>query len=183
MPDQIEITTSRLMLKGLTPDFIHHIFTTQSKDEIVRYFGFDDAGYTFYKNMHEKGMETHRLSLYLFLLIEKESGLTIGECGFHTWNKSHHKAELYYSLRTDQYKRKGFMTEALQALLEFGFNHLNLHRIDAMIAAYNTPSLKLLLRHGFTKEGTKREDYLVDGKFEDSDCYSLLVWEWKKEGN
>ena len=130
--------------------------------------------------MHEHGMETHRLSMYFFLLINRENNLPIGECGFHTWNKSHNRAELFYSLRNDADKQKGFMTEALQAVLDFGFNQLNLHRITALVAAYNIPSVKLLLRYGFTKEGTMREDYIVDGKNEDSDCYSLLKWEWKK---
>jgi ribosomal-protein-alanine N-acetyltransferase len=66
----------------------------------------------------------------------------------------------------------------VQAVLDVGFIELNLHRIEALVAADNTPSVKLLLRYGFTKEGTMREDYVVEGKNEDSDCYSLLKWEW-----
>ncbi len=180
MSEQVEIHTSRMILKGITPDFIHEIYNTKSKEEIIQYFGFDEQSYEHYKQMHEKGMETHRLSLYLFVLIEKDSNLPIGECGFHTWNKSHDRAELFYSLRNDQHKQKGFMTEAVRVVLDFGFNQMNLHRIDAKVADYNRPSVKLLLRNGFTKEGTLREDYLVDGNYEDSDCYSLLKWEWKK---
>lgn len=130
--------------------------------------------------MHEKGMETHRLSLLFFLLIDKQNRIPIGECGFHTWNKTHNRAELFYSIRNDSDKQKGYMTEALQAVLAFGFTELNLHRIEALVADWNTPSLKLLLRYGFTKEGTMREDYVENGKHEDSDCYSLLVWEWEK---
>ena len=68
----------------------------------------------------------------------------------------------------------------LKAILEFGFTELKLHRVEALIAAENEPSLKLLLRYGFSKEGTMREDYVVNGKNEDSDCYSLLKWEWEK---
>ncbi len=180
MTDQIEIHTNRLILKGITPDFIHHIYNTKSKEEIIQYFGFDEQSYEHYRQMHEKGMETHRLSLYVFLLIEKDSKLPIGECGFHTWNKSHDRAELFYSLRKDQYKQKGFMTEAVQVVLDFGFNQMNLHRVEANVADWNTPSVKLLQRNGFTKEGTKREDYLVDGNYEDSESYSLLKREWKK---
>jgi ribosomal-protein-alanine N-acetyltransferase len=50
--------------------------------------------------MHEKGMETHRISLFYFLLFDKETQMCIGECGFHTWKKTHRRTELFYSLKT-----------------------------------------------------------------------------------
>ena len=71
------------------------------------------------------------------------------------------------------------MTEALKSVLEFGFNELNLHRVQALVADWNIASIKLLAKYGFFKEGTMREDYRGDDKNEDSDCYSLLEWEWK----
>ena len=180
MTKQIEIDTQRLRLKSITPAFIHQMFDTKSREEIISYFGFDEAGFELYKDMHKKGMETHRISLFVFLLVEKETGLPIGECGFHTWNKTHNRTEVFYNMRNDSHKQKGYMTEALEAVLKFGFTELKLHRIEALIAADNEPSLKLLLRYGFSKEGTMREDYFVNGTNEDSDCYSLLKWEWKK---
>ena len=181
--NQIEILTEHLILKSITPAIIHELFETKSKEEIINYFGFDEFGYEHYKTMHEKGMETDRLSLFLFLLVDKQTNLTIGECGFHTWNASHNRAEVFYNMRNDSFKQKGLMTEALKNVLEYGFTKLKLHRIEALIDANNTPSLKLLQHYGFTKEGTMREDYVVDGKNEDSDCYSLLKWEWESKNN
>ena len=180
MLHSVEITTDRLLLKGITPALIHHLFHTQTKNEIIRFFGFDETGYAHLKDMHEKGMETHRLSLFFFLLLDKQTHLPVGECGFHTWNKTHQRAELFYGIRNDADKQKGFMTEALKTVLEYGFTTLHLHRIQALVAADNTPSVKLLRRYGFVKEGTMREDYVVNGKNENSDCYSLLQWEWKQ---
>lgn len=179
MNNQTELTTPRLLLKSVTPKLIHTFFETKTKEEIVLFFGADEAGYDHLKQMHEKGAETHRLSFFYFLLIEKESNRVIGECGFHTWNATHKRADLFYSLKHDSDKRKGLMTEALEPVLDFGFNELGLHRIAAFIADYNTPSRKLLEHYKFTKEGTMREDYVVNGKNEDSDCYSLLRHEWE----
>jgi [ribosomal protein S5]-alanine N-acetyltransferase len=179
MTNQIEFSTDRLILRGITPALIHELFNTKGKDEIIRYFGINEEGYEHFRNMHEKGMETNRISMFFFLLINKENNLPIGECGFHTWNKTHHRADIFYSLRNDADKQKGLMTEALQAVLNYGFTELNLHRIQALVADYNIPSVKLIMRFGFTKEGTLREDYVVDGKHEDSDCWSLLKQEWK----
>src|SRR5687768_1544941 len=99
---EVTLSSPRLILKGFGPAFINQIYNTQTKEQIKTYFGFGDEGYEHYKAMHENGMETHRLSLYGFLLVEKKSQQVIGECGFHTWNRTHARAELYYSLRGDE---------------------------------------------------------------------------------
>lgn len=73
------------------------------------------------------------------------------------------------------------MTEALEAILTFGFGELNLHRVEALVAVWNTASIKLLQHFDFIKEGVKREDYLVNGKYEDSISYALLKREWMQK--
>jgi len=176
--EQILLHTERLLLKSLTPSIIHYVFHTKSKDEIIANLGTNEQGYLHYKEMHEMGMETHRISMFLFLLIDKQSNTPIGECGFHTWNKTHRRAEVFYNIYSENMKQKGYMKEALHTVLEFGFSQLNLHRIQALIDDNNTPSKKLLLHFGFVKEGTLREDYVVNNTSEDSDCYSLLQHEW-----
>ncbi|HRN79213.1 MAG TPA: GNAT family protein [Ferruginibacter sp.] len=176
--NQIEIMTPRLILKSITPEVIHNMFNTQSKEAIVDYFKLDDKGYEHYKGMHEKGMETHRFSLFYFLLIEKEQNIPIGECGFHSWNILHRKAELFYVLRGDEHKHKGYMTEAVQFVLDYGYKALNLHRVEALVAEDNMPSIRILKRYGFKFEGVRREDYNVNGINENSACYSMLRWEW-----
>ena len=75
---------------------------------------------------------------------------------------------------TDDHKRMGYMGEALKAVLKFGFEVLNLHRIDAHINRNNTPSLKLVKANGFVEEGCLRKNYLIDGVFNDSLIFSLL---------
>jgi ribosomal-protein-alanine N-acetyltransferase len=176
--ENVLLTTSRLLLKGISPILIHELFASRSKGEIQSFFGVDENGYERFREMHEKGMETHRYSLYFFLLIDKNSNLPIGECGFHTWNATHRRAELYYLLRDDTHKKKGLMTEALAEVIRYGFECMGLHRIEALVATWNEPSLKLLRHFRFSFEGTMREDYVIDGKSESSDCYSLLKQEW-----
>lgn len=181
--EQHEIQTPRLILKSITPAIIHELFNTKTEEEIIHYFGIEPSGLEHYKSMHEKGMETHRISMFYFLLIDKETNQVIGDCGFHTWNPTHRRAELFYNLLNESDKRKGFMSEALKVVLEYGFTALNLHRIEALVADWNTPSLKLVAKNGFTKEGTMREDYIVNGVSENSECFSLLKWEWEKMEN
>ena len=73
------------------------------------------------------------------------------------------------------------MTEALEEVIKYGFANMGLNRIEALIANSNIPSLRLLKRQGFLFEGIMRQDYVVDSKSEDSDCYSLLKHERRIE--
>lgn len=172
------IETNRLILNPLTPSVINSLFETKSKNEIMQFLGCNDDEFIRYQEMHEKGMETHRLSFYSFVIILKQTNKPIGEIGFHTWNSTHRRAEAYYMLRNDVDKQKGYMSEAFPEVLKFGFSEMNLHRVEALVADWNEPSVKLLVKNGFVKEGIVREDYVVNGKNEDSVCYSLLKHEW-----
>lgn len=180
MIDQIEISTERLLLKSITPQIIHSLFNEKTEAEIKQFFDTDESGYHHLKCMHEGGMETHRLSMHYFLVVDKQRNKIIGDCGFHTWNKSHRRAELFYNLKYEEDKRKGIMSEAVDKVLEFGFTTMELHRVEALTASWNIASMKLLERFHFIKEGIMREDYTVDGKNEDSECFSLLKWEWEQ---
>lgn len=172
------LETERLKLQCVTPAYLHYLYNTLDKAAIMLQLDLDEAGYNWHLRMHEDGIETFRLSMRYFLLIDKSNNQVIGECGFHTWNAAHRRAELFYSLHSDSYKQKGLMKEALNKVLNYAFSEMNLHRVEALVSKTNVPSLKLLQHYGFKFEGTMREDYVVDGNNEDSECYSLLSWEW-----
>lgn len=180
MTEKLSLHTKRLLLKSISPQHIHEAFESLNKNEIMKMFGLDEKRFEFYKQMHEGGMKTYNTSLHFFLLVDKKGGQIIGDCGFHSWNFIHNKAELFYNIYVESFKQKGLISEALSAVIEFGFLELNLHRIQGMVADSNKASVRLLKKNGFTKEGTIREDYIVDGKNEDSDCYSILKWEWEQ---
>ena len=177
------IATPRLTLISITPQTIRDLFRSNSDEEIKEFLGVDDMGFKHYKEMYLQGMETHRISHFFFLIILNETNKPIGECGFHTWNKTHRRAELFYLLRQNEYKQQGIMTEALRYVLNYGFTELQLHRIQACVAIENIASVRLIQKYGFTREGTSREDYCVNGINEDSEVYSLLKWEWDKQNN
>ena len=85
----------------------------------------------------------------------------------------HCRGEIGYALKPE-YWGKGFMTEALKTIIDFGFHKMNLHSIEANVNPKNQKSKKLLKRLGFRKEAYFRENYLFEGKFLDSEIYSLL---------
>ena len=165
-------------MKPVTPAIIHEQFNTRTESEIRLFFNLDDAGWERMRAMHEMGMETHRFSLHYFLMVEAAPNRVIGECGFHSWNRTHHRAELFYALKHDSDKRKGYTSEALEIVLTFGFSQLDLHRVEALTAKDNWASLAVLRKFGFRYEGIRREDYNNQGNFVDSESYSLLAHEW-----
>jgi RimJ/RimL family protein N-acetyltransferase len=74
---------------------------------------------------------------------------------------------------------QGYGTEALQLALQFAFHELNLHRLQATIFNYNQPSIALLAKLGFQREGTYREFLQRDGRRHDMYLYGLLRREWE----
>ena len=103
---------------------------------------------------------------------------TLGDFALHEWSRNHRRALVGYDLAR-AYWGQGIATEALRAILEFGFTEMNLHRIWTSTIADNHESVRLLERLGFTREGTRREhSWEDDGRFHDSAIYGLLRREY-----
>lgn len=108
----------------------------------------------------------------------KNNPRLIGTIGFYRMNLANFRAEIGYML-LPEYWRKGLATEAIQAVLKFGFETMHLHSIEADINPENEASRAILLKNGFRKEAYFRENFYFDGQFLDSEIYGLLVSEWE----
>lgn len=175
------IETERLLIQKLDSKIMNEIFELDNEDEIKKILGISEEEFMRQKKINLAGYESYNQRMMNFKLVERESNKIIGNCGFHTWNPQHHRAEIGYALNSEDFKNKGYMKEALAKILEYGFQEMNLNRIEALIDENNTPSKKLLDYFGFTKEGVLRGHYLVNGTFEDSVQYSLLKSEYEKK--
>ena len=175
------LSTDRLELRMVTPEHMQYLFTRCTDDEIMQslYLPSADA-LAAEKQRFARGRTMYDVSFRFFLLSHKETGLFIGKCGFHTWRPSHSRSELGYAIASNEQMGKGYMTEALRAVVVHGFEEMSLHRIEAMTGTQNIASQKLLSRLGFTKEGTLREHYNFNGKMEDSMVFSLLRRDYLK---
>jgi ribosomal-protein-alanine N-acetyltransferase len=103
----------------------------------------------------------------------KDSPKLIGIIGHYRIKPEHYRAEIGYMLLPDYHKR-GIITEAVKAVVHYGFNDLKLHSIEAIIAPENIGSAKVLEKNGFIKEAHFKEYEFYNGKFLDSVIYSLL---------
>lgn len=103
-----------------------------------------------------------------------ENNKVIGGVGFYNWSRYHRRAEIGYDLARS-YWGYGYGSEAVTAILRFGFEQMKLHRIYARTIADNHESVNLLEKLGFAREGTQREySWEDDGEFHDSAMYGLL---------
>ena len=106
-------------------------------------------------------------------IVEKKSGCVIGTCGFVYWNPDNYYAEVGFAL-SPVYWRRGYMTEALNRVIEFGFEVMNLNRIEARCMLDNIGSAKVMEKVGMRYEGILRHVYYIKGSFLDLKMYSII---------
>ena len=96
----------------------------------------------------------------------------IGTIGFNNFTKGH-RASIGYDLQKE-YWNNGYITESLNTVIKFGFEELEINRIEAEIMPGNLVSEKVLYKLNFRKEGLLREWMLWNGKHYDMIMYSLI---------
>jgi ribosomal-protein-alanine N-acetyltransferase len=113
-----------------------------------------------------------------WVLVPKDGGDPIGTCGYHRWSRQHHKAEIGYDLGP-RWQGRGFMREAVAAMLRHGFGPMGLHRVEALVAVDNERSANLLRQLGFVREGVLHDSFFSGGRFHDHELYALLGGPWE----
>ncbi|MFZ6861527.1 GNAT family N-acetyltransferase [Undibacterium sp. Ji67W] len=175
----IQLNTSRLKLRPLQPSDAEDMFAVYSDPKVMQYGS--TAPWTSLEDAHtslsrtDAGMKDGQF-LRLALTIG-DSDRFIGDCCLFKFDHQCRHAEVGYSMGA-AYWGQGYMHEALIALLNYGFQTLNLNRIEADIDPHNLASARCLEKLGFVKEGYLRERWIVDGVISDSALYGLLRREW-----
>lgn len=169
------LESSRLRLRNLLPADAKEFYQMRSDPELMKYIDKPKM-----KNIAEaraliKQMEEDRLlgNGINWGITHKDKNHLIGTIGFWRIDKPNYRAEVGYMIKTD-HQGKGLVTEALQMTIDFAFNKMNIHSIEANINPMNERSRNLLIKNGFVKEAYFCENYFYDGKFLDSEIYSLV---------
>jgi [ribosomal protein S5]-alanine N-acetyltransferase len=176
---KIGLETERLVLKEIPFEYKEQLFSIFSDKEVMKYTdkaiteNIDEA-IVYLQNCHIRSDEKEHLFLGIFL---KESADLIGMVSIYHIDMKHRFASLGILLAKD-YWRQGFMTEAMKCFLNFCFNELNLHRLEAQTFVNNAASIKLFEKLKFHNEGRLRENFKIEGNFEDSYLFSMLKWEF-----
>ena len=176
-----ELESERLHLKKLRPQDASGIRYLRSHPKVMTYMDADvhetlDISQSFIAENLERYQQQRGLFWTIF---EKATSKFVGDFAFWNIVTDHHRAEIGYTLKPE-FWGKGYMSEAMNRLLRFGFENLQLHRVEADINPANESSRKLLLKAGFQKEAYFRENRYFNGKYIDSEIYALLAREFQE---
>ena len=116
---------------------------------------------------------------YRWVVIEKVSQSAIGQVSIFLVNSKNHWGEIEYCIGR-QFHRKGYATEATLATISYGFEKVNFHKIQVCHKENNIASKGLILKCGFTYEGTLRDYFYMDEKYVNRCFYSMLKSEWDR---
>lgn len=151
------LTTERLILREIFQQDAQDIYSYFSDERVTKYYGMNT-----FVNLEEaenlisafSSNSTQKKGIRWAIERKDTKGL-IGTIGFNLWSPAHKRAEIGYEIHPD-FWRMGYTSEALNTIIEYGFNELGLTRIAAVVFIENNASNQLLLKNGFKKEGILR---------------------------
>lgn len=171
--------TARLRLRPVSSGDAEAVFAIHSNAHVLRYW--DSPPWTDRARAERFIAASRQLAddgSGVRLAIERASdGAFLGWCSLRRWNPDFRSAALGYCL-DDSAWGQGYATEAARAVLQWAFDTLDLNRVQAETDTRNRASARVLEKLGFRREGTLREDCIVNGEVSDSWVFGLLRREW-----
>jgi ribosomal-protein-alanine N-acetyltransferase len=170
------LETERLILREIVPSDVDAIFRIRGDYKVTRYnigaaYASVEEAATLIAAMTTAYQDETEIRWGITL--KNDSSAVVGICGYNYWNRRDARASVGYDL-AQAYWGQGIMTEALQAVIRFGFEHMELNRIEADTDVRNAASARVLTKLGFRREGVQRDQFFQDGQFHDLLLFSLL---------
>jgi len=169
------LTTARLQLRGINQADSEDLYAIYSDMKTLEYWGQDpvqspaEVWKIIKKNMQYVASGT----AILWGIALRDSNRLIGTCTIFRISQQNKNGEAGFILNRAHWG-KGLMTEAMGSVLDYTFNDLDFHRLEADTDPKNLASLALLKKLGFQREGYFRERWFVHGKWHDSVMLGLL---------
>ena len=170
-----ELESGRLIFRQILLDDSEKLFEIRSNSEVMKFMDVEPMkSLAEAENLISSVSESFRIRTGInWGIVEKHSNEFIGYFGFWRIDVKNCRGEIGYALHP-KFWDKGYMSETLNTLIEYGFNELHLHSIEANVNPYNLSSIKLLEKVGCKQEAYFKESFLFRTEFKDSIIYSLL---------
>ncbi len=181
----MNLITPRLRLREYAEDDFEGVHAYSRDPETVQFMTWGpnspEDTRTFIRTAIEQQTSEPRLN-YHFVVTLVNDGRIIGGCGIHLRNPEQRSAEIGYCFHKS-YWGQGFASEAAAALLRFGFERLNLHRILATCDPRNLGSARVMEKNGMRREAHFIENLWQKGAWRDSWLYAILEREWRQQSS
>ena len=172
----VKIEADRVLIRELSESDWVRIQEYASDEKVVRYetWGPNSENQTkeFLSSAIKASQESPR-QVFELAVILRDTDALIGTCGIRIQDKTNRAGDIGYTLRKDHWGQ-GLGTEVAQALIQFGFSQLKLHRIWATCHVNNKASARVLEKAGMQREGMLRKNILQRGEWRDSYLYAVL---------
>ena len=175
------LETERLLLRPMCMSDDEDMYRYAQRQDVTEYLRWSPHPSISYTRDYLSYIE-ERYALgefYDWAVVEKESGRMIGTCGFASLDSENDRGELGYVLNPD-YHGKGYGTEAARRVLQFGFDVLHLHRIEAKFMQENRASLHVMEKLGMTLEGYRRDGMLIKERYRTIGVCAILASDFYK---
>lgn len=173
------LKTQRLRLRQIIMSDVAGVFAIRSDYAVTRY----NSGAAYTKRQQARKLIDQMQQSYAaqrsirWGITMPPANTVIGMIGYNYWDRDDHRGSVGFDLAR-AYWRRGIMSEALQAVICFGFNEMGLNRIEGDASVYNVASIALMEKLGLVREGLQREQYYEDGAYHDLVLLALIKREW-----
>lgn len=175
------LTTDRLVLREFVADDWQAVLAYQRDARYMRFNPWTKRSaedvQAFVGRFVAQQTHNPRLKFQLAIALPA-AGQLIGNAGIRIKTAGGHEADIGYELDPQHWGR-GYASEAARALLQFGFEHLRLHRISAHCLAENVASARVLEKLGMRQEGRLRDSQCFKGRYWDTLHFAILKDEWQ----
>jgi len=179
----MEITTPRLLLREFKASDWSAVHAYQSDPRYLQYYPWNDRKpgevKAFVHMFLDQQQQKPRTKFQLAAILKTNHQL-IGTCGLRLDSPDSQQADIGYEL-APPYWGKGYATEAANAMLDYGFRTLRLHRIWSWCIADNHRSSRVLEKIGMRLEGRLRENEYFKEHYWDTLVYAILASEWQSQ--
>jgi ribosomal-protein-alanine N-acetyltransferase len=167
------LTTDRLLLRQIDTTDATVVLAGYSNPQVnkfmsVAYYTLNEVQdqLNWYRELRENGRGN-----WWGICLRGGVNIMIGNGGFNNWRKEHKSIEIGYWI-LPEFHGKGYATEAVNAMCNFAFEHLDIHRVEAIVESDNEASKRMLSKLHFTDEGVRRQCEIKNGRYIDLCCFA-----------
>jgi len=161
------------MLTSLNEDDLSILYEWINDKDLVHYNScFKPVTQNSHLDWYNKIINSPNIIIFAIRLIKENK--IIGTCQLHSIHPVYRSAELQIRIGETDEQSKGYGSDAVKLLIQYGFKDLNLYRIELNVIADNSRAIKLYDRIGFKKEGVKRKACFINGVYKDLILMSVL---------
>lgn len=172
-----ELSGEKVLLKPVAEDMAEELFqaTRESNAELRRFMPWDNQTVHDVRRFIQRAFQDRERGVELQLaIVEQETGELVGMIGLFQLDPFTPKGTIGYWVRTSK-TGSGFATDAVDTLLAFCRQRLQLVRVDACVASENPMSQRVLEKCGFQREGLKQKAELCHGSWHDLVLYGIVL--------